>query len=223
SEEQQRGADVDPVEPAGWKFALEAARAERVLRHDERLLPRHEPRESEPGGQDDDREHADIDAGCLLCRSLKVEAQAAVGRIARIEAERAKEQPRKRKHSRGPERIAGLRVELSGNSVNREDGEGDDPAVEDGLRAGKVVEAIPVQARAAVEIPALADLRPSGIDPEASEREEKVGDPDAEILGGRAGELRLDQALVGVEGGRWAGHREGLGVRIRCTFGSATI
>ena len=87
----------------------------------------------------------------------------------------------------------------------------------------KVVEAIAVQSRAAVEIPALADLRPSGIDPKGSEREEKVDDPDAEILGGRAGELRLDQALVGVEGGRRTGHREGLGVRICCTFGSTTI
>src|SRR5207245_11348958 len=74
-------------------------------------------------------------------------------------------------------------------------------------RAVKRVETIPVQARAAVEIPALADLRPGGIDPERREREEQVDDPDAEILGGRAGELRLDQALVGVEGVRRTGHR----------------
>src|SRR5213076_3423951 len=145
---------------------------------------------------------ADIDAGRLLRGRLEVEAQAAVGRVARIEGERANHQPRKRKHARGPERIAGLRIELSRKGVDREDSDGDDPPVEDRLRAGEVVEAVPVQPRAAVEIPALADLRPGGIDPERSEREKEVDDPDAEILGGRAGELRLEQALVGVEGAR---------------------
>src|SRR5581483_12485209 len=44
------------------------------------------------------------------------------------------------------------------------------------------------------EIAALPHLRPGRIDAERDQREEKIDDPDAEVLARRGGELRLNDA-----------------------------
>ncbi len=194
-EQDDAAEDVDSEELAGRDIAAEARRAERVVREDECLLARHEPRKGEPQGEAHDERHADVDADRLTGRRRKVEAQAPVRRVARVEHERAHDEPGQPQQEHPPHRVSRGRVELARERVDYEYDECDDPSLQDRLGAGEIIERIAVEAGAAVEVALLADLRPRRVDPQRDEREEEIDDPDAEVLGGRAGELRPEDSL----------------------------
>ena len=100
----------------------------------------------------------------------------------------------KQQHRNCPARIARGRIELGGKRIKNEQDECDDATLQDRLRVAEVIEGVAVEARAAVKVFLLSDFRPRRIDAERNKGKEEIDDPDAKVLGGRAGKLRTNRA-----------------------------
>jgi hypothetical protein len=164
------------------------------VRDDERFLARHEPRKPEAQRQHCDGKLADVNLGRFIPGRRKVEAQTAVRGVSRVEAERPYDQPREQQYGDAPEGIARVGIELGRERINDKQNDRDDAALQNGLRVTEVIERVAVEARAAVKVSLLPDLRPRRVDPARDQREEQIDDPDTEVLGGGTGELGTNGA-----------------------------
>ena len=173
---------------------MEGGGAESVVRDDECFLARHEPWKPEAQRQHCDGKLADVNLGGFIPGRRKVEAQTAVRGVSRVEAERPYDQPREQQYGDAPEGIARVGIELGRERINDKQNDRDDAALQNGLRVTEVIERVAVEARAAVKVSLLPDLRPCRVDPESDQREEQIDDPDTEVLGGGTGELGTNGA-----------------------------
>src|SRR5579862_1013584 len=115
-------------------------------------------------------------------RALEAEAHVAVGRVARVELQRALDDPGHRRRDADDGGDRGQEMDLLQQRVSGEYHEHDDPALEDGHRVAEILERRVVQQRVAVEVALAAHLGPRRIDAERDDAQADVDDPDAEIF-----------------------------------------
>src|SRR5690606_25576777 len=93
------------------------------------------------------------------------------------------------------------RLELDGDDERREAGGRDDPADQDRLGAGMVVECRAREPGVAMEVALAPDLGPGRIDAEADDRQQQVDDPDPKVLAARSREDDRTQPPAGTRRG----------------------
>src|SRR6185369_4857643 len=103
------------------------------------------------------------------------------------------------------------------DGVETDEGAGNEPPFQDRHRVSQVVEGSVVQKRVAVEVASLPYLRPGGVEAEGHDPQQRVDDPDAEILFGIAGEGKGEGAFLRGTGGRRCRRRQGRRWRLRHT------
>jgi hypothetical protein len=164
------------------------------VRDDKCFLTRHEPWKGEAQRQHCNGKLPDVNLGRFIPGRGEVKAQATVSGVARVERQRANDEPREQQCGDAPESIARVGIELGCERINDKQNDRNDAALQDRLRLGEVVKGIAVEARAAVKVFLLSDFSPGRVDPDTDQCKEEIDDPDAEVLGGGTGELRTDRA-----------------------------
>ena len=140
-------------------------------------------------GQRDDDRPEQVDLRHAQVRPVPVEPDIAPGRHARVELHRPIDDPGIGGHQRQGENRLDGRADEAGPDIDRDRRDGDQPALQDHDARGVVLQPVPEDDRVSQEIAGSSDLGPGRVDAQGHDAQNRVGDPDSEILGRGAPEF----------------------------------